>query len=506
MTHTGPLKISEKWGPDPEAVTGVTVHDASPQEDEPVTPVGPVAETDIASGQSLVAERIVSTLPGRFMFVPGVGWYTFDGQRWDDSSGLAEKQAEQAVVTTARTMISAAATISDSSERQAELKLAHRTLSSDGQLRGVIAYLSRHPDVLTGINALNSDPLLLNVRNGTLDLRTGDLRPHDYRDRLTKIAGANYTPDAIGKRWEQFLSEALGDPGLADALRRLLGGPGLMGKVMEHVLPVIYGPGGSGKGTFINAIAETYGDYAIAAEPDLVMKRAGAHPTGEMDLLGTRLAFVSESDEGRQLAAATMKRLTGGDKIRARMMRQDFVQFDASHLLVLITNHLPVMPTGDDPAIWRRVRVVPFDRPPKKVDKRLPEHLAAEADAILAWLVTGFTEYWNNGHEVSWPESVLSATSDYRGSSDLLAQFLDDLSVTVDPSAAAEPMGAVYKRWRAWLTDNAPDTRPGRMQDLVRGLRERGEIVRAGTSRNKGSALAGRMFMETTEQSVGAQW
>lgn len=120
--------------------------------------------------------------------------------------------------------------------------------------------------------------------------------------------------------------------------------------------------------------------------------------------------------------------------------------------------------------------------------------------------MTGFTEYWNNGHEVSWPESVLSATSDYRGSSDLLAQFLDDLSVTVDPSAAAEPMGAVYKRWRAWLTDNAPDTRPGRMQDLVRGLRERGEIVRAGTSRNKGSALAGRMFMETTEQSVGAQW
>lgn len=444
--------------------------------------------------------------PGQFMYVPGIGWYTYDGRRWDNSSGLAEKQAEQAVVATARRMIFDAASITNTGEREQVLKLAHRTLASDGQLRGVVAYLTRHPDVLVGIGQLNGDPYRLNVGNGTLDLRTGELHRHDPRERLTKITGAEFHPDAVGQRWPRFLDESLGDPALADALRRLLGGPGLMGAVLEHVLPVIYGPGGSGKGTFINAVAETFGDYAIAAEPDLVMKRAGAHPTGEMDLLGCRLAFVSESDEGRQLAAATMKRLTGGDKIRARLMRQDFVQFDASHLLVLVTNHLPVMPAGDDPAIWRRVRVVPFDKPPAKVDKRLGEHLAAEHDAILAWLVSGFGDYWNQGHEVGWPESVTTATAAYRGSSDLLGQFLDDTSTTVDPTAVNMAMGEVYRRWRTWLSDNAPDVRPGRIQDLLRGLRERGETVRQGTSRNKGSVLAGRMFYDTEDTEMSDSW
>ena len=111
---------------------------------------------------------------------------------------------------------------------------------------------------------------------------------------------------------------------------------------------------------FDKTIRFVLGDYAIAAEPDLFMHREGAHPTGEMDLRGVRWVSVSESDRDRRLAEATMKRLTGGDTIRARRMRQDFVEFEPSHTPLLITNHLPKV-SGDDPAIWRRLRVIPFD-------------------------------------------------------------------------------------------------------------------------------------------------
>lgn len=458
---------------------------------------------DPATGQYYVARRLVQAHPGRYMFVPGIGWYIYDGTRWDAAAGLAEKLVEQAVVDAGRAIIADAANIHAKELREQMLRLGHRTLSSDNQIRGAVAMATRHPDVLVGIRDLDPDPYRLNVANGTLDLLSGQLSAHNWADRLTKVTAAAYLPGTDGQRWPLFLNQALGDPRLIRAVQQLLGGPALMGTVLEHVLPMIYGPTGSGKGTFINATSHALGDYAISAEPDLVMKRAGAHPTGEMDLLGVRLAFVSESDEGRQLASATMKRLTGGDKIRARKMRGDFVQFDPSHLLVLITNHLPVMPAGDDPAIWRRVRVVPFDRPPDTVDKRLPEHLKDEADAILTWMVAGFADYWKR-QEIDWPDSVLDATKDYRSGSDLLAAFLDETSVTVD-QAATEPMGAVYKRWRGWLADNAPDTRPGRVQDLKRALLERGEAVRDGTSRNKGSVLAGRMFLADADDKE-PQW
>ena len=102
------------------------------------------------------------------------------------------------------------------------------------------------------------------------------------------------------------------------------------------------------------------GDYAQTADPELFMHRDGAHPTGEMDLLGARFVVVSETEQDRRLAESTMKRLTGGDTIKARRMRQDFVEFEPSHLAVLVTNHLPKA-RGDDPAVWRRIRVVPFN-------------------------------------------------------------------------------------------------------------------------------------------------
>lgn len=493
--------------PGPPPVPAGSVHEDLREEDpraedlheeEDPYPAHEAAGLDApTAGQFYVAESLIANTPGKFMFVPRLGWHVYDGTRWDTGDGTAEKLVEQAVIDAARRILSDAAAVHDDKLRGQLIEIGHRTLSSDAQVRGAAAMLSRHRQVLTRIGALNADPYLLNVSNGTLDLRTRVIRAHDPADRLTKVTAAAYRPGEQGDRWPMFLNEALGGPALTIALQQLLGGAGLPGNVIEHVLPVIYGPTGSGKGTFINAVAHAFGDYAISAEPELMLKRRGAHPTGEMDLFGVRLAFVSESDEGKHLAAATVKRLTGGDTIRARGMRQDFVQFQPSHLLCLVTNHLPVMPSGDDPAIWRRVRVVPFDRPPAKVDKLLPDHLRDETDAILTWMVHGFADYWQR-KEIDWPDSVTAATAEYRNSSDLLSQFLTDLSVKVDPTVT-EPLGAVYKRWKAWLSDNAPDARPGRVQDLKRLLAERGETVKTGESRNKGSVLTGRMFLTDSD-------
>lgn len=483
----------------------VTVNDEF-MVDEPAAPVHDFTGADagpVVAGQSEVAEFMLQMNPGKFMFVPGLGFHVYDGRRWDQGNGEARALVAQAVVGAAREMIRVAAEVKESRRRDELLRLGHRVLSSSTQVAGVVDFVELHPDVLVTADKLNADPFKFNVQNGTLDLTTGVLRPHDHRDRITRVAGAPFDPDARGPRWEQFLSEALGDPALVAAVARCFGGCALPGIVRDHVLPIVHGPGGAGKGTFVETIAAAMGDYAIAAEPELLMatRGGGAHPTGQMDLLGARLAFVSETDDGRRMAAATMKRLTGGDTIRARKMRQDFVQFKPSHLLVLVTNHLPTMPAGDDPAVWRRVRVVPFTRVPASPDKRLPEQLRAELPGILAWLVAGLRDYTAHGDDAAWPDAVTTATSAYRGRSDVLGSFLAEATTTEVSETATITTGALYNAWKVWLEANAPDVRPGRTGDFVARLKDRGENVVSSSDKGSRTVVKGRGFLTVSDGS-----
>ena len=175
---------------------------------------------------------------------------------------------------------------------------------------------------------------------------------------------------------------------------RLLG-HALEGKVTAHILPILQGDGANGKSTLIDAIMYALGDYADAADPDLLRARTfDAHPTGVADLYGLRLALLHETDAGHRLAEGTVKRLTGGDRLKARRMREDFWSFDPSHTFVMLTNHKPLV-GGTDEGIWRRLRLVPFEVviPPAERDEDLGRKLAAEADAVLAWLVAGYLDW-----------------------------------------------------------------------------------------------------------------
>jgi putative DNA primase/helicase len=244
---------------------------------------------------------------------------------------------------------------------------------------------------------LDPDPYLLNTAAGTLDLRTMQLRGHDPADRITKITRGSYDPAAGSPAWDRFLGRVLPDADLRGFLQRLAG-VGLLGQVVERVLAMLTGTGANGKTTFTDAPVHALGDYARHLEPELFSHRDGAHPTGQMDLRGVRWAIVAETEQDRRLVVATVKRLTGGDMITARPMRQDFVSFKPSHTALMFTNHLPQVP-GDDPALWRRIRVVPFDVviPEPEQHKHLADRLHLEVDGILSWAVAGYQDWAARG-------------------------------------------------------------------------------------------------------------
>jgi putative DNA primase/helicase len=394
-------------------------------------------------GQARMAYRLAASYAGRLMHVHGIGWYAWDGRRWrEDDRG----EATRAVLDVLRSALS------DSLGDKAMRSDVARCESAAG-VAGVLDLAGDLEPFAATVADLDADPHLLNCANGTLDLHTLALRPHDPRDRITKVTGAAYDPDATGPAWQAFLARVLPDEDVRGFLARYVG-LGLAGRVLEHVLAILTGAGRNGKGVFYGAVGNALGDYARTAEPDLFMAREGAHPTGEMDLLGVRWVVVSESDQGRRLAEATVKRLTGGDRIRARRMRQDFVEFTPSHTAALITNHLPKV-SGDDPALWARLRVVPFDVviPKAEQDTHLGEKLELEADAILSWAIAGWAEYRTRG--LDEPAAVLRATERYQADADALGRFLADACI-INPHMWVA-VGDLFDRWARWSAEDGTE-------------------------------------------------
>lgn len=392
------------------------------------------------SGQMRMALRLAAIYGSELMFVSGIGWHHWEGARWRyDDQGHARRAVYDVL---GRAIVEAL----DNADK--DLRADARKCESASGVAGVLELASALIPFAVTVRDLDADPYLLNAANGTLDLRTGDLRSHDARDRITMVTRAAYDPAAISTTLTAFLARVLPAAEVREYLQRLIG-VALLGKVVEHVLAILVGVGGNGKGTLYGALLSALGDYGSTAEPDLFMHRQGAHPTGEMDLRGKRLVVVSESEQDRRLAEATMKRLTGGDVIRARRMRENFVEFRPSHTPLLITNHLPKV-SGDDPAIWRRLRVIPFDVLIADADKdvHLDEKLQLEADAVLAWAVAGWTQYRERG--LDEPPAVVVATGDYRRSSDAVGRFIAERCLTSSPAikATTVPLFAAWELWR----------------------------------------------------------
>lgn len=311
---------------------------------------------------------------------------------------------------------------------------------------------------------LDRDPWLFNCPNGTLELKTGVLREHRREDLITKLCPTPYESRAMCDSWLRFLDSIFQkNEDLIVFVQRLLGRC-LTGDVSEQILPIFWGAGSNGKTTLLNTVAGVLGsDYVITANEDLLTRARGErHPTELAQLFGVRLVIASETEEEVPLNEKRIKALTGGERIRARRMREDHWEFNPTHKLILVTNHKPRV-RGRDHAIWRRLRLVPFEvcfwdqdepknqdkqLPPElRADKQLPARLRQEYPGILAWLVQGCLDWQSEG--LTLPDAVQLATAAYREAEDQLTQFVTECCMTGhgDYRVRSSDAYTAYARW-----------------------------------------------------------
>lgn len=442
-------------------------------------------------GQLRMAERLVKRHAGHLRHAHGLGWYVWDGRRWaPDKDGASLRAAVDTVKAALRQLAALAG--EDREKLYRDVRRAETASGLDGMLR--IAGSLR--PVAVPADALDADPYLFNTATGTLDLRTGETRAHDPADLITKVAGCGLDDDADASLFETFLAEVLPDAAVREFVQRLMG-YAMLGKVNEHVLGIFTGTGQNGKSTLVNLAKLAFGDYAIAADPDMLIDKGSSHPTGQADLLGVRLAVASETDEGRALAAATVKRLTGGDPIRARKMRKDFFEFLPSHTLIMVTNFKPKV-SGDDAAMWRRIRVVPFDVVVERPDPALPDRLALALPAVLRWVYEGYRAYVEQG--LAAPEAVQLRTKEYQTSSDALGRFFDDRLIATSNTVKLKAR-ELYNAWTSWCHGNGEQ--PGSEVALAEAMGRRGYEKRKSDGVMK---YLGLMLTADDEEPAHSRW
>ncbi len=395
------------------------------------------------------AERLVARHSRDLRFCHAWGkWLVWDGRRWAED---ATAEIWRRATATARDIMLEASVSEDRDERLAHAKWSHSS-ENQNRLNAMLKVAETRLGVPVLVEELDRDPWLFNCRNGTLDLRTGELRPHRREDLITKMCDVDFDPEAAAPLWFETLRLFFrDDPDLLDYWNRLCG-CFVVGTVRDHILPICYGSGANGKSTILGSLLETFGpDYSMKAPSDLLLARKhDAHPTERADLYGKRLVMSLESDKGRRLNEGLVKGLTGGDQVEARRMYEDFWRFNPSHTFVLATNHKPIV-RGTDHGIWRRIKLIPFTVRVEgdRADTSMPEKLKAERAGILAYCVEGCLEWQRRGLEPP-PACVVLATAEYRGEQDVLGQFLAEYTM---PGGSVKA-STLFKVFREWAGDS----------------------------------------------------
>ncbi|MFP6411744.1 phage/plasmid primase, P4 family [Pseudomonas aeruginosa] len=360
-------------------------------------------------------------------------WLVWDGQRWRTEDTLAATDLIRSVCR-------------QTAVRADNPKIATK-LASASTVGGVerLARADRRHAATT--DEWDADPWLLNTPGGVVDLKTGRMRAHDRADRMTKITTA--TPSGDCPTWKQFIDEVTGgDKELQAYLQRMVG-YALTGSTQEHALFFLYGTGANGKSVFVNTLATILGDYATNAPMDTFMEtRTDRHPTDMAGLRGARFVAAIETEQGKRWAESKLKNLTGGDKIAARFMRQDFFEFFPQFKLFVAGNHKPAIRNIDE-AMKRRLHLIPFTItvPPERRDKNLQHKLLAERDGILAWAVQGCLDWQRHGR-LDPPQRVVDATEEYFEAEDALGRWLDERCVR---TANAKSLTAeLFSDWKLW--------------------------------------------------------
>lgn len=429
---------------------GITFDDYTAANDTCLELIASDSRTDTANGRRLVARcgnliRYVSTWQK---------WVVWDGKRWrlDDGPAIEAKAKQVADVLWLqyKGLQQLAETDEEIEKMLGTVASFCRSSSSRNGINNMVALARSEPGIAITHNELDTDPWLLNVQNGVLELRSGTLLPHDSSRLITKLAPVVYDPTADCPQWRSTIATAMAnDAELIEYQRRQLG-MSLTGVVRDHVLPFWHGDGANGKSTIVEVALSMLGeDYAMKApEGLLIAKEHDSHPTERADLFGKRLVVCNETQQGRRLNESLIKDLTGGDTISARRMREDFWRFKPTHKIIMFGNHKPVV-RGTDNGIWRRLKLVPFNVviAPEDQDQELPAKLLGELSGILNWCLIGCLEWQRKG--LNPPAAVEAATSEYRTEQDTIGEFIADCCI-VEPNAKAKGSD-IYGAFRWWM-------------------------------------------------------
>lgn len=414
----------------------------------------------------------------KMRYVPGIGWYIWDGVRWVADGNLARVQfAITAARTRRRALRMTPPPSGEGDDVQQQLKQRERARAwllaaeSKSKSENVLHLAGTLPGMITDNNELDRDPHLLGVNNGMVDLRTGQLLPADRARMITKSTGLPFFAEAQAPRWEQFITEiTAGDSELAAYLQRAIG-YSLTADGSEQCFFLAHGTGANGKSTLFNMLAKVAGEYSANTPFNTFEDGKQSNTNQELiALAGKRVVMSSETSEGTKLNEARIKAITGRDPVSGRYLySRTGITITPVFKLWLAVNHKPIIRSGGH-GLWRRVRLIPFNArfTDDQKDKHLEEKLTAELPGILAWSVRGTVAWYRQG--LGEPPAVTEATKAYEADSDILGQFLEACAVQGDGFQAQSSL--LYSDYEAWAEANG--IRPLSSVAFARAMQERG--------------------------------
>lgn len=422
-------------------------------------------------------------------YQPGLGWCAWDGQVWETGAEgrawyLVMAQADKLGMEAERMM--QLAPRGEGKDKTPEQKEAERAFAwaqrcrSYSNQRNTLAAASKLMEA-GDIDEFDPDPWLLNTPSGVVDLRTGEIREHESRYMCTKITSVEPRIGKAAPKWKEFLRQVTGGDAEFERYLQMVAGMACVGKVYEEGLVISYGPGSNGKSTLFAVWQELLGSYSGTIRNEvLVGNKNGSEVQGAAQLRGMRLSVTSELEEATRMNLSLLKRLTSRDRISARPLYHDPIEFTPTHTLILHTNHLPRLSSCDD-GTKRRIAIAPFLSaipPEKKIMDFAGVLVREEGPEILGWMIEGAIEFYKANTKLTKPKVVLDATAEYFASEDKLGRFIAECcEVTPEAKTAA---GTLYRAYCDWCrTENL---HPGGSQPFSRNLVGRGhELIKTRT-------------------------
>jgi putative DNA primase/helicase len=439
--------------------------------------------------------RLVHYAAGRLRYCPkmAVPWFCFNGKVWKQSEVAAEKLAKEVVSLIPQEakfypdeedVWASSASESKRKKKALDGFISHIRASNKytSGIKNTLLCARSESGIEADVNEFDAHSGgIFNANNGTIDLRSGTLRPHNKEDFLTKISPIDYDPTAKAPRWEQFMDEICqGNQQLVEFWQCLLGYM-LTGEANQRVFIVLYGGGRNGKSTLVETISRILGDDYAAGLPTTTIyarKFDEQVTTPELARLrGARFVYASEGEEKKKLAVGMVKRLSGDEKITVRPLHKEPFDFQPMFTMFFSTNHPPEITDTTD-AIWDRVKLVPFNRRFERheADPSLKRTFIEQSKGILAWVVEGAVKFYQNGMKLPECDAVTAATAKYRAEEDVVGRFLEECCEQgTDKEIQSKKL---HDRFLRWCSDNGNE--PLSQIALSKRLQEKGFDTKEG--------------------------